>query len=307
MLLIAKYGLVFLFFSVLVEQLGAPIPAYPVLMLTGALASRGEFNLATLLAVAVLACLLADTAWYLAGKWFGRRVLRVLCRVSLTPDGCVKQTEMLFMRWGAPSLLVAKFIPGFASVATALAGQLRIGRAPFLLFDTLGAAAWALGGLSLGWLFAPAIEDVVAALSNFGKWGVGILLAAVGLFVAAKAWQRHRFELRLRMNRMSVESLAGLVDSGKSPVIVDARSEIARVGGRIPGAVILAGDRLPPGMQAIAKDHPIVVYCACPNDASAVLAARKLMQQGFLKVWPLQGGVDAWTASGRPLAPEPDP
>jgi membrane protein DedA with SNARE-associated domain/rhodanese-related sulfurtransferase len=301
LLAIAQYGLVFLFTSVLVEQLGAPIPAYPVLMLTGALAARGEFNVAVLLAVAVLACLIADTAWYVAGKWYGRRVLRALCRVSLTPDGCVRQTEMIFTRWGAPSLVVAKFIPGFASVATALAGQLRIGRAQFLFFDAIGATAWALGGLALGWLFAPAIEDIVGLLSSLGKWGVGILFAAVGLFVASKWWQRHRFERQLRMNRMSVQTLAGLVDAGKAPVIVDARSEISRAEGRIPGAVFLVGYALPPHLQSLAKDEAIVVYCACPNDASAVLAARKLMELGYRQVWPLQGGVEAWIASGRKL------
>jgi membrane protein DedA with SNARE-associated domain/rhodanese-related sulfurtransferase len=301
MLSIAQYGTAFLFISVLAEQLGAPIPAYPVLMLTGALAARGEFNVAALLATAVAACLVADIAWYLAGRRFGRSVLRALCRISLTPDGCVKQTEMIFMKWGAPSLMVAKFVPGFASVATALAGQLRIGRAKFLFFDAIGAAAWALGGLALGWLFAPAIEDIVSTLADLGKWGVGFILAAVGLFVASKWWQRRRFEVQLRMKRMTVQSLGELMDAGKPPVIVDARSEIAREGGRIPGAVYLAGDALPPGMQSLPKDETIVVYCACPNDATAVLAARKLMQRGFLQVWPLQGGVEAWIASGRSL------
>jgi membrane protein DedA with SNARE-associated domain/rhodanese-related sulfurtransferase len=298
---IAQYGLLFLFISVLVEQLGAPIPAYPVLMLTGALAARGEFNIAMLLATAMAACLIADTVWYVAGNRFGRRVLRVLCQVSLTPDGCVKQTEMIFMRWGAPSLVVAKFVPGFASVATALAGQLRIGRASFLFFDAIGAAAWSLGGLALGWLFAPAIEDIIGALSNLGKFGVCLILVAIGAFVASKWWQRRRFEAQLRMNRMSVQTLGERVDSGKPPVIVDARSEIAREGGRIPGAVFLVGDALPAKLQSLSKDETIVVYCACPNDASAVLAAKKLMQRGHRQVWPLQGGLDAWIASGRSL------
>jgi membrane protein DedA with SNARE-associated domain/rhodanese-related sulfurtransferase len=301
MLSLAKYGLLVLFASVLLEQLGAPIPAYPVLMLTGALASRGEFQLAVLLAIAVAACLIADAAWYAAGRRFGRRVLRTLCRISLTPDGCVKQTEMIFMRWGAPSLMVAKFVPGFASVATALAGQLRVGRAQFLFFDTIGAAAWALGGLALGWLFAPAIEDVIDTLANFGRWGVAFLLAALGLFIAWKWWQRHSFDVQLRMKRMTVQSLGEMVDGGSDPVIVDARSEIARQGGRIPGAMALEGDALPDGLLALPRDETIVVYCACPSDASAVLVARKLMQHGFTQVWPLQGGIDAWTASGRPL------
>ena len=38
-------------------------------------------------------------------------------RISIEPDSCVKQTENIFSRWGPPSLLVAKYIPGFSTVA----------------------------------------------------------------------------------------------------------------------------------------------------------------------------------------------
>ena len=66
-----------------------------------------------LLVMAVLACLIADSGWYLAGGRYGGRVLRLICRLSLTPDSCVSQTESVFDRWGARSLIVAKFVPGF--------------------------------------------------------------------------------------------------------------------------------------------------------------------------------------------------
>jgi membrane protein DedA with SNARE-associated domain len=115
------YGLSVAFFSVLVEQLGLPLPAYPVLIVTGALSVDGSHSALALLAVAVSACLIADLAWYAAGRRYGSRVLRTICRVSMSPDSCVRQTESLFERWGIWSLLVAKFVPGFATLATALA------------------------------------------------------------------------------------------------------------------------------------------------------------------------------------------
>jgi rhodanese-related sulfurtransferase len=128
-----------------------------------------------------------------------------------------------------------------------------------------------------------------------------LLVGAIALYVASKWWQRYRFNRQLRMDRVSVDSLAGLIDSGKGPVIVDVRSDAAREEGRIPGAIPSTGDHLPPELLAHPKDMMVVVYCACPNDASAVVAARKLLEKGFRNVRPLAGGVDAWVAAGRGL------
>jgi membrane protein DedA with SNARE-associated domain/rhodanese-related sulfurtransferase len=299
--LIAEYGLLAVFVNILVQQLGAPVPGYPLLMVTGALAARGELDVLALLGTAVVACVIADSVWYAIGQRAGRRVLRTLCRISLSPDGCVRQTESIYTRFGSPSLLVAKFVPGFASVATALAGAMRIRRGAFLLFDGLGALLWVGVGLSLGWLFAPAIEQIIGTLAQFGKWGLMLVALAAALFVAAKWWQRHRFNVQLRMARVTVDALGELLDRGERPLIVDVRSQIAREDGRIPGAIASLGDELAPELVAHPKEALIVVYCACPNDASAVLAARKLLERGFRNVRPLAGGIDAWTAAGRAL------
>src|SRR5450830_1646820 len=70
--LIEQYGLIIVFANVLAGQLGAPVPTYPTLVITGALAYRGEYPLVLLLLVAVLAALLADYSWYLAGRRYGR-------------------------------------------------------------------------------------------------------------------------------------------------------------------------------------------------------------------------------------------
>ena len=50
------------------------------------------------------------------------------------------------------------------------------------------------------------------------------------------------------------------------------------------------------------KNAPIVTLCACPEDASAIQAARHLLGAGFLSVKPLKGGYEAWMALNRPAA-----
>ena len=93
-------------------------------------------------AVALAASLLADTVWFLIGRWQGHRVLRTVCRLSLSPDSCVRGTEDLFERAGMPSLLYAKFIPGYNMIAPPLAGAMSKTAVSFLFWDALGSLLW---------------------------------------------------------------------------------------------------------------------------------------------------------------------
>jgi membrane protein DedA with SNARE-associated domain len=183
---VLAYGLPLIFAIVLLEQLGAPMPALPVLIVAGALAVDRNLSAVQILTVAVVASLLADSVWYVLGRLRGQRVLKTLCRISLSPDSCVRQTESIFERWGMPALLIAKFIPGFSTVAPPLAGAMRGRVASFLLFDAGGALLWAGAGVAGGMLFHRAIDRVVAALASSGGWALVLLVAGLVVFVAFK-------------------------------------------------------------------------------------------------------------------------
>src|SRR5450830_1001507 len=242
--LIEQYGLIIVFLNVLTEQLGAPIPAYPTLVITGALAYRGQYPVVLLLLVAVVAALIADYVWYLAGRRYGRRIMSTLCRISLSPDSCVRQTESIYSRWGARSLLLAKFIPGFASIASALAGTVRTPRGKFILYDGLGAALWSGLAIFLGALFNSAIDDVLNVLTQLGQYGLVLVLIGFAVFVANKWWQRRRFRKSLEMARISVSELDQLLKSGVRPTIVDVRSPASQQTGRIPGALTISNQEI---------------------------------------------------------------
>ena len=119
-----RHGYALLLGAVLVEQLGAPIPAVPVLAAMGALCGLGHFSLATSIAVSMFGALLADWMWFEIGRHRGGSVLSFLCKLSLEPDSCVKKTHNVWDTYGAWTLLVAKFIPGISTVAPPLAGGL---------------------------------------------------------------------------------------------------------------------------------------------------------------------------------------
>lgn len=296
--MIEQYGIAAVFANVLVEQAGAPIPAYPTLVLTGALAADGRYAASTLLLVAVLAALIADTGWYFAGRRYGRGVLALLCRLSLSADSCVRQTEGAFVRWGAASLMVAKFIPGFASLASALAGATGTGTLAFLLFDAIGAVLWAGSALYLGTLFSSTVDDLLRVLEQLGRGGLMLLALVLAVFIAGKWWQRYQFMRSLRMARISVEELYGMLQQGEKPLVVDVRAPHSQAEGRIPGAIAIGPDF----SEFLAGDIPladeVIVYCACPNEASAALVARELLKRGYTRVRPLQGGIDAWREAG---------
>lgn len=302
--LIGEYGLLFVFFNVLAAQAGLPLPAVPTLVLTGALLNRGPFpsvpqSAAALLGVAVLAALIADTAWYFAGIRIGRPVLRVMCRISLSPDTCVRQTESIYSRLGAPSLMIAKFVPGFAAVATALAGAVGTPFVMFLLFDAIGAALWAGVAIGVGWLFRNAVESLLATLAHLGEIGVAIIALALLAFVALKWWDRRRFYNELRMARISVDELARLLDAGTAPMILDVRTAEARAaGGWIPGAIAVDEKTIAIHIPDDQADLDVIVYCACPNEASAARIAKMLKARGFARVRPLAGGIEDWVKAG---------
>lgn len=297
--LLQHYGLALVFVNVLLLQAGLPVPAYPTLIVTGALATRGSYSLAALLATAVVASLIADIAWYALGRRVGGGVLKALCRMSLSPDSCVRKTETIFTRWGARSLAVAKFVPGFASVATAMAGVVRLSRWRFLVFDAIGAALWSGVAIALGYVFRNAVNEVIAVFEAMGKVGLALIVVGFVAYVVAKWVQRQLFIRQLRMDRVTVHELRRLATEVDGVAVIDVRSPLSQAAtGRIPGALTIDVTNMKVELLAIEPKSEVVVYCACPNEASAVKVAKALMQHGFKRVRPLAGGIDAWIEAG---------
>jgi membrane protein DedA with SNARE-associated domain len=260
---VAQYGVALVFGIVLVEQIGIPIPALPALLVAGALVRAGKLSFLALLGAAVAASLLADTIWYFLGRRYGHRVLKTLCRVSLSPDSCVRQTEGIFEKWGMTSVVLAKFITGFSTVAPPLAGAMGAKLPAFLFYDALGTILWAGGGLLLGYIFHSAIDDVLSFLEELGTGAIYLVAVGLALFVLLKWWQRRRFYRALRMARISVDELRGLFEKGLKPVVVDVRGpgERQRDPRRIPGAMTMDLAELDAKLPGIPPEVEIVLYC----------------------------------------------
>jgi membrane protein DedA with SNARE-associated domain/rhodanese-related sulfurtransferase len=298
--LIAEYGLALIFTNVLLEQVGLPIPAIPTLIVAGALAAEGKFSWLAIFGTAFVACMAGDVLWYLAGRRYGRRVMALLCRVSLSPDSCVRQTEVRFERWGGLTLVLSKFIPGLSTIAPPLAGAMRLGWPSFLLLNGLGAAIWAGVAIGAGMLFHSGINELIARLEDLGTLAVEAIAVLLGGYIALKWWERRRFYKMLRIARIGVRDLRALIDGGRRPVVVDVRSRSSRDLDRrfIPGALAMDIAEVDARLEELPTDREIIFYCTCPNEASAAQVAKKLIALGYTKVRPLHGGLDAWIDAG---------
>ncbi|RDS79543.1 sulfurtransferase [Dyella monticola] len=298
--LIAEYGLLLVFINVLVEQAGVPLPAVPTLVVAGALASVGKLPLAAVIAVALAACLISDFAWYWAGRQYGAVVMRTLCRISLSPDSCVKQSELRFQRWRGQILLIAKFVPGLSTIAPPLMGAMKLRPQVFVLLDGLGSLIWIGLVVGLGYAFSQQIDRVLFVLASAGTITVECLAALLIAYILVKWWQRKRLLLSLRLARITVDELHQLIEEGRAPILVDVRSQAARlVDGRIiPGALMADLRGIDQELNHVPIDQEVVIYCSCPNEVSAAKAAKGLLMQGYRKVRPLLGGLDAWADAG---------
>lgn len=305
--LIARHGLLVVFLSVFVAKAGVPLPAVPTLAMAGALAAGGQLPIAGILLVAVVACLLADLLWYGAGRHFGGSLLRLLCRVALSPDSCVRHTARHFERWQGRVLLISKFLPGVSALAAPLVGAMGLPIPLFLLFDGLGSLLWVGTAVGLGYLFADQIDGVLLAMVDAGKAVLGLALGLLALYMLGRWWWRRRLLLALQMPRITVDDLQRSMAGGQPPVVVDVRSKTSRrLDPRIVcGALLAEFDNVEHALRGLAHDAEVVTYCDCPNEASSAQAAKALMARGDRSVRPLQGGLSAWIAAGYPVQPLP--
>lgn len=298
-----KYGYIVVFGAAFAEQIGLPVTAVPLLVGMGALARSGQFSFPVVVGTAAIASMAADLIWYELGRHHGRSVLRLLCRISLEPDYCVRRTEDAFERMGLFALLLAKFIPGFNAATVPLAGMMRIPVARFLLLDLAGVTLWSGTYTLLGYLFSREIERILMDLSGLGISLLIIAAAALVGYIAYKLRQRRRFLKGLSIMRITPEELKAKMDAKENVMIFDMRNRLDRKTDplRIPGAFHVLPEHIEFQPEDLPFDQEIVLYCTCPNEATSARVALKLQRMGLTRARPLEGGLDAWRERKLPV------
>lgn len=257
---VVRHGYSLVFFWVLAEQAALPLPSIPLLMAAGALARIGKLNLAGILLCGLVACLLADCAWFQLGKRRGAKILRFICRISLEPDSCVRKTENLFVRFGLRSLLVAKFIPGLNAVAAPLAGASGVGMARFMAFDSLGSLFWIGAYVGVGYVFSDQLEIAASYALQLGSWLIYFIVGLLAGWIGWKFIQRRRTLRELNVARITAWELRSRLRAGEEIVVLDLRSPLDRTEA-IPGALRFGFEELAERNAEIPRDRDVVVLC----------------------------------------------
>jgi len=291
------------FLGVFAGAIGLPVPAMPTLIVVGAtlVAARDPTLIVATFLGALAGAFLGDAVWFLTGRRFGYRVLDGLCRISLSPDTCVRRASGFFEKRGVKLLLISRFIPGLSLVAIPIAGAGDTRFSRFTLYDLLGASLWIAVGLSAGMLFYRQIDAVLALLRQFGIGMAAVAVTGLVLWIAFRYVRRTLLLMRLRKSRISVDELSTLLASDPGALIVDVRSAISRRDDPfvIPGSRLFDLATADRELATLPRHSAVVIYCSCPNEVSAAKVAERLSKLGFSNVRPLTGGLGAWREAGR--------
>ncbi len=308
LLFFVHYAYIILFLWVLVEQLGLPIPSIPLLLTAGTLSATHRIHAAYALPAVLLACFVADSAWYLLGRRFGNSVLRLLCRLSLEASTCVTRTEGYFQRRGAVTLLFAKFIPGLSTLAAPIAGQTGMPYSRFLLYDLAGSVIWAEAYLLAGRFFGDVAQRSQRFFHYLSQFAFAIFVLLVLSLMIWRAYKNRRFLLDLRASRIEPGDLLAMLNTAAAqgniaPTIVDLRHPLdylpdPRV---LPGALRIGPSELAAHADVLPRDRDIILYCTCPSEETSANTARQLARLGIYRVRPLLGGFEGWRDLGYPL------
>jgi len=184
-----SYGYLIIFFGVMLDNAGLPVPGELFLLLAGALAATG-MDLAPSLLVAVAGAVIGDSLAYLIGRWGGRRLIDTYINCTLCTCNYTDRAESFFKRFGHITIPMARFVFGVRTLSAPLTGALRFGYMRFLALDLVGAALWAAAFLLLGFTFKEGILDLLPVFERIRNGLVVLVLSTIAAIVVFKLIRR---------------------------------------------------------------------------------------------------------------------
>ena len=168
----------------------------------------------------------------------------------------------------------------------------------FLALTTAGAALYGLVVLGAGILLRNQIDWALQELRSLGWQTIAAVIVTLALYIAWRWWRR-RVGRAPDVSRISADELQALIAAGERPLVVDVRGRTTQQidPRRIPNAIAISLDAIEASRDKLPRDRKIIVYCGCPNEASAAKAAQLLLDRGYPWVRPLIGGLEAWSTA----------
>jgi membrane-associated protein len=181
----ARYGYWVVFFGVMLENGGVPLPGETVLLFAGFLAYQGGIQLVWAIGIAIAGATLGDSLGYTLGRYGGNAFFdRTVKRFKLLARQ-FENAKALFLRHGHWAVFTGRFITGLRVFAGPLAGLFKMPYPRFLLFNFTGAVLWATAIGCVGFLFGNSWDNLVHVVKDVHRVTLGLVavLALVGLIV----------------------------------------------------------------------------------------------------------------------------
>lgn len=262
---IAQHGYLLIFFVVLAEAVGLPLPAALALIAGGAAAASHLLRAPGVYLVAIAAMLTGDSLLYTLGRYMGWGLLGFLCKVSATPETCILRSAESFYKRGKRTLLVAKFIPGVNTMAPPLAGSMKMRYAQFLWLDFLGASLYVLAFVVLGYVFRDFLKIILRGFQAASHVFEIVILVALVVYVGYRLRLYLKHRIYRVVPRVQVTELARRLQSEEANkiLVVDVRSHgyYDAEADRIKDSIRLEPNNLSEEIKALPKDKDIYVYC----------------------------------------------
>jgi membrane protein DedA with SNARE-associated domain len=183
------YGYWAVFFGVMLENAGVPVPGETILLIAGYFASTGEFHLALVMLIAATGAVIGDNIGFAIGHHYGRNVLLRIGRFFFLTPKRFARMEKYFEDHGNKTILVARFITGLRVFAALLAGASKMPWRVFVVYNVAGAILWSVVITTLGYLFGASLPLLVKWV---GRSGTILLIAVIVIGVVIWRVRKHR-------------------------------------------------------------------------------------------------------------------
>ena len=196
--LLAQYGYLIVFFGVMAESMGVPLPGETILIAAGVLAQRSGLDIGDAILFGILGAIVGDQLGYWIGRKGGRPfVLRWGRYVLITPER-LRGAEGFFGRHGGKAVFMARFVAGLRVFGALVAGISRMRWRTFLIYNALGGVVWATAAVLAGYLLGGSLNLVEQWLGR-ATLLLGAVLVLTLIFYVAYRWVAgHRELLRDR-------------------------------------------------------------------------------------------------------------
>lgn len=121
------------------------------------------------------------------------------------------------------------------------------------------------------------------------------MIALVAVLAAAVAWAAEPVVAPVTQEALLERQQRADADL----VVLDVRSPGEFAAGHVPGALNIPHDRIGEHLADVPRDKDVVLYCQSGRRAG--IAAQVLAEQGYTRLFHLEGDIAAWKAQGRPL------